>query len=418
MKKILFLYNNYEREHTIIELICCKLENKKVVTFREGITDKDLIKKIFRIRPNIVFTFPITTQIQIDVYRILKIFFHSVIITYTTEGLLDYHNKECVKLWSGFYNYPCTLVDYHIYWGRLAAKYIGYELYKQRKLIGKYQIKVLGNPMYEKVYKEDKRLEKIYKDSRNKILILTGFHTSLYTKQDFIYAQDVVNIMGKSKKEILYDESLTKFCEASSSEKEYCEKYIQHIIEAAAANPDILFIVKLHPQEILINKEYPNKIEYLKRLENIENIYVLNKSIPIGTLLPYCKLMVHYGSTTALEAYIYKVPTLKLELTKVKNEFMAETQRLTESTFYADIDEENAISKYVTELKTRGNLFNESIIIQRQLYDYMDYVDEKNYKPSEKIANFLCGHLKYHKMCISIGELYGMMHFIRKTLKN
>lgn len=417
MKKILFLYNNYEREHTIIELICNKLISRNVKVFLKGITDKNLIGQIFHIRPHITFTFPITTQNQIYIYEILKIFFHSTIITFTTEGLFDYHNKDAVKMCAGYYGYPPTLVDYHAYWGKLAAKYVGRELFRQNKIIGKYQIRVFGNPAYEKGCCKDEPAELIQKDIRNKVLILTGFHGSLYSKQNLINAQDIINTEGKCAKEILRDEVFVKWCNTITEEKIYCEKYIQHIVDAARENPDILFIVKLHPQEILIKKNHSNKIKYLDKLKNIENIYIIDKSIPIGALLPCCKLLVHYGSTVDLESYIYKIPTLKLELTNVNNTFLVEATRLTQSTFYADIDDKDAISKYVMELKKRGNLFKECITMQKQLLDYMNYVDEEYYKPSEEIASFLCGNLKYHKLKISFGELYKIINFIIKNYR-
>ncbi len=415
MKRILFLYNNYEREYTNIELICHELKNKNVKVFVEGIIDKNLVKKLFYIKPHIVFTFPITTQNQIYIYEILKVCFHSIIITFTTEGLLDYHDKDIVKTWVGFYDYSPTLIDYHAYWGRLAAKYIGQELFKQDKILGKYQIKVFGNPMYEKVNKENKYTTIIKDDIREKVLILTGFSITLYSKQDLINAQDVVKIEGKSKKEILEDKVFKKTCERIEEEKIYCQKYIYQIINAAYENPNILFIVKLHPQEILIKKSRSKKIEYLDKLKNIDNIYIIDKSIPIGVLLPYCGLLVHYGSTSDLESYIYKVPTLKLELNNVSNKYAVEANRLTQSTFYADIDDESAISKCVMELKKKGNLFKENTITQQQLYDYMNYIDEYSYKPSRKIADFLCGKLKYNKPKINIKELYKMINFMIKN---
>lgn len=415
MIKILFLYNNYEREHTIIKIICNRIKNKNVKIYSVGITDKNLIREIFRIRPYITFTFPITTQNQIYIYEILKVFFHSIIITFTTEGLFDYRNNDVVKTCVGFYDYPSTLIDYHVYWGRLAAKYIGQELFRQNKINGKHQIRIFGNPMYEKIYYKEERIEKLQKDVRDKVLILTGFHGSLYSRQDFINAQDIVNIEGKNKREILQNESVIKWCNTAREEKIYCEKYTQQILNSACENPDILFIIKLHPQEILIKNTHSKKLKYLEKLKNIDNIYIIDKSIPIGTLLPYCKLLVHYGSTADLESYVYRVPTLKLEVTNINNTYMVEASRLTQSTFYADIDDKNAISKYVTELKEKGNLFKESSIVQKQLYDYMNYIDEDSYKPSRKIADFLCGKLKYNKIKLNIKELYEMIDFMIKN---
>ncbi|MCI8314820.1 MAG: hypothetical protein HFH74_07250 [Lachnospiraceae bacterium] len=403
MKKIFFLYNNYERERVIIERICAKFKLMNISVFRGGITDKDIVKQLFQVRPHIIFTFPITTYTQIDIYMMAKIFFHSKIITFTTEGLAKFQEEEVAKVFAGFYDYPAGLVDYHTYWGRYAAKYIGRELYQQHKMQNWDQIRVFGNPMYEKDYSAFPKY-RFSENVRIKVLVLTGFHGSLYTEQDLLKAQDVVNVKVKSKKEILSDKTFKKYREMTLEEKKYSEKYMQHIIDAADNNPEVLFAIKLHPQEILIRQRTPYKLKYLKRMEHIENIQIIDESIPIGSLLPDFQLLVHYGSTVDLEAYIYKVPTLKLELRNVKNNFMSETNRVTASTYYADIDEQDAISKYVVKLKEGKDLFRKNQITEKQLYAYMNYMNEQTYKPSEQIADFLSKPLKFHRLNLSVFE--------------
>lgn len=410
MKKVFFLYNNYERERVIIERICTKLKSKNIDVFQGGITDKNIVKQLFRVRPHIIFTFPITTYAQIDIYMMAKLFFHSKIITFTTEGLAKFREEEVAKIFAGFYDYPSGLIDYHTYWGKYAAKYIGRELYQQHKMQSRNQIRVFGNPMYEKGYSTFPKY-RFSDDMRRKVLVLTGFQGSLYTEQDLIKAQDVVNVKGKSKKEILSDETFKKYKELALEEKKYREKYIQHITDAANNNPEVLFVVKLHPQEILIRQHTPYKLKYLKRLEHIENIQIIDESVPIGSLLSDFHLLVHYGSTVDLEAYIYRVPTLKLELRNVKNNFMSETNRVTASTYYADIDEQDAISKYVSKLKEGKDLFQQNQVTERQLYAYMNYMDEQTYKPSEQIADFLSKPLRFHRLDMSMSEKFKWMKY-------
>jgi hypothetical protein len=262
--------------------------------------------------------------------------------------------------------------------------------------------------MYEKTYenKYDNNLEiiKLQSDPRIKVLVLTGFHMGDYVLKDVINAKDVINTNGKTKEEILNDTVLKQWLQMIDEEKLYREKYIQHIIEAANEHPDVLFVVKLHPHEILDRKNKTNKQMYLKKLENIDNIEIIEESIPIGVLLPYFKLMVHYGSTASMEAYTYHVPTLKLEIRDINNPFSVEANRTTESTYYEDINEPNAISKYVVELKQNDSLFQTSKIMEKQLYGYMNYKDGQSYQPSKWIAEFLCSDLKYHKLNMSIGE--------------
>lgn len=417
MRRIFFLYNNYEREHANIELISRQLKSRNVQIFQGGMADQDIVKQLFLARPHVIFTFPVATYHQIYIYTMVKAIFHSIIITFTTEGVGQFHLDEVSKLFAGVYSFPAELVDYHIFWGKYMAKYVGRELYRQQKIIRRDQIKVFGNPMYEKVYTKPIQLRGI-DDRRIKVLILTGFHTSVYTEQDFINAQDVVNVKGKNTEEIMNDETFIKYKELAASERTYAEKYTRHIVEVAKRNPDVMFVIKLHPKEISIKKYAPYKLKYLKKLENIKNVQIIEESIPIGSLLPYFQLLVHYGSTVDLEAYIYRVPTVKLELRNIMNNFSAEANRITASTYYVDIDEENAISKFVDKLKMGDELFRLNRLTEKQLYGYMNYRDDESYKPSVQIANFLSGPLQLNKLNLSIYEKLKYTYlWMKRTLK-
>jgi len=416
VKRIFFLYNNYERECVIIERISERLKPGKIAVFQGGITDGDIAQKLICARPHIVFTFPITTYVQIDIYMMAKILFHAKIVTFTTEGLADFRKEDVAKVFAGHYDYPPGLVDYHVYWGKYAAKYIGRELYQQNKMQSRGQIRVFGNPLYEKNCCPT-AADCVARDDRCKVLVLTGFHGSAYTDKDFISAQDVINVEGKSRKDILNDETFIKYKEMAVEEKKYSEKYVQQIIDAANGNPDVLFVVKLHPQEILTRQRASYKLKYLKRLEHIENIWMITESIPIGDILSDFRLLVHYGSTVDLEAYLYKVPTLKLELRNVNNNFMCEANRMTASTFYADIDDSDAVSRYVSRLKEEKKLFRQNRRTEKQLYAFMNYTVGQPYKPSEQIADFLSGDLRFHRLDLSISkQLKWLKWFFKKYI--
>lgn len=131
---------------------------------------------------------------------------------------------------------------------------------------------------------------------------------------------------------------------------------------------------------------------------------MIEESVSLASLLPYVQLVIHYGSTADLEAYIYKVPTVKVELKNVENNFMPETYRLTASTYYVDIDEDNSISKFVVELKNGMDIFRENELTEKQLYAYMSYKDKQSYSPSTQIADFLIGTLQFHKLDLDIME--------------
>ena len=216
----------------------------------------------------------------------------------------------------------------------------------------------------------------------------------------------------------MQDETFIKYKELAASEKVYAEKYTRHIVEEANRNPEVLFVVKLHPKEISIKGYAPDKLKYLKKLENIENIQIIEESVPIGSLLPYFQLLIHYGSTVDLEAYIYKVPTVKIELRDIKNCFIAEANRTTASTYYVDIDEENAISEFIDKVRAGEELFRQNKLTEKQLYYYMNYKAEENYTPSEQIADFLSGSLQFNKLNLTVYErLKYLCLWMMRTLK-
>ena len=238
---------------------------------------------------------------------------------------------------------------------------------------------------------------------KNSILILTGFSLAEYTLKDLINAQDVVKINGRTKKQILDDPVLKETLEAVENEKIYCKKYIDTILDAASKNEDTLFIIKLHPIEIQLKK---NKKEprYLERLKNIKNIVIIEDTWPIGALLHHCSLMVHYGSTVDLEAYIYEVPTLKLENNIPYNELLCSTIRLTSSTYYGNIDDNQILDKYVKGIKKGTVKFKKNSQTEKQLETIMNYKIGCEYNPSERIAKFLCSNLHKNKLHLSLSE--------------
>ena len=420
-KRIVFLYNNYEREHVIIELISMELRKYNCKVCEIGMTDPKCIKRVLLFRPQIIVTYPITTMMQKDIYTYIKKLLKCKIITYTTEGLFDYNKKDVIKIHAGTYDYSSDLIDYHVYWGKLAARKIGKELYLQKKLRSSKQIRVFGNPMYEKnkiqVYYQSNKYKDILRKWNQVILVLTGFVTSEYTIKDYVNAQDIVNVKDKDRKGILNDPVLNEWLMATEHQKRYREKYIAAIVDAAKKNVDTLYVVKLHPQEMLFKKNRRTAIKYIECLKNIENILVIDESIPVGILLPYCNLMVHYGSTVDLEAYIYKVPTLKLELRNISNDMLSETSRLTESTYYADVDEMDIIDKYTKGIKDGTVSFRTNSKIEKQLDDLMNYKVESNYKPSKEFARFLCSDLKGSTLDIKYFEWKALLSRLVKEFR-
>lgn len=414
MSKIMFLYNNLEREHINIKFVKEELELLGNKVYLMHLASGDILRKLLKVRPDVIVTFPVTTQNQIYIYTFAKIICRSVIVTFTTEGLIDFENQESLTLSAGIYDYSDKLVDYHAFWGELVAERLGAVLQKQRKLSDTKRIRIFGNPMYEKdrileYCGKNEIIRELSLNTKNKVLILSGFHTSYYEKEEIINAQDIINTDN-------YDEEhINMILDSFRNQRLYLDKYIDNILFAAEKNQDVLFLVKLHPQEILMQKGN-RKLPYLEKLENISNVVIIKESIPIGVLLSQVDFMVHYGSTVDLEAYIYNVPTLKLEGKAENKLFFVEGIRLTDSTYYEDVQDKTGIDKYVQMLKRKVSLFKNNGEVENQLYEYMNYKMNQEYHPSKKFAVFLNSINKNDRLRLERKEYVNFYQWIGKQI--
>ena len=143
---------------------------------------------------------------------------------------------------------------------------------------------------------------------------------------------------------------------------------------------------------------------------------VVKESIPIGVLLSQVDFMVHYGSTVDLEAYIYGVPTLKLEWEAENKMFFVEGIRLTESTYYEDVRDKTAIDKYIRLLKKSVSLFRENKNVEKQLYECMNYKLNQEYYPSREFAIFLNSINKKNKLRLRKKEYINFFQWIGKQI--
>ncbi len=59
-------------------------------------------------------------------------------------------------------------------------------------------------------------------------------------------------------------------------------------------------------------------------------------------------------------------------------------------------------------------MFQRNREVEKQLYEYMNYVPGKSYRPSKEVADFLSGRLKFHKLKIGFGQ---RLHYITEALR-
>lgn len=399
--KILFWGNQSKREIYIINSIIKELKNVNScidvkVMFDE--MDTNSYWEAILYKPNIIITYPITTDYQIRNYIITKLLINPIIICYTTEGIFDYKNPEVFRLFLGMYDYPSWLVDYHFFWGRKVANLLGREMINRKRIESWKQIKVVGYPMYEEgIYKgdlsfveENIRIQNERKKYTKCVMFATGFHCANVTKNDISGLADVVNVKNVNTKE--FREEVNKYYdEIVEPLSEYRNQYIDCICKLAMDNDNILFLVKLHPLEI--EQLIANRANPYKQMQEYKNIVLLDKNIPLKVYLDYIDIFFHYGSTTGLEAYIHGVPTVQLQPMH-KHIFLETTFESTRIIM---------INKYkeIEDICKKGIKFVHIQSVKKYLYDFMNYRFEIPYTPSKEIAHSILSSKKWSKVDIA-----------------
>ncbi len=382
--RFLYIYNSFNRERFIIDTIERKLRDldSTIVFEKCDVQNSYSVIKLFS--PNIVFTYPITTKIQIAPYMYAKVVKKSLIITFTTEGYCAINDKNLASL-AGLYKYDSKLIDYHFFWGKLIANELGKRLYKQKKITDLTRIKVFGNPMYEII---EVRKDYVYNDAYEiirgfkgkRVLVLSGFHFSEYTKADLINAGDICREGDEKTLDRVFNRVLNY--------RNYRNQYFNSIENAIKKHKDTLFIVKPHPQELHFIPIWKDRFEYLTKLPQYKNVLLLKEQMPIGQLLSNVDLMISYGSTSDLEAYIYGVPC---KVIAHKDQIINGMAFLDEDDLIK-VDQKCHLDEVIADLNNNKISFKRNKKIEQLLRDYMNYNYDEDYSPSLEMASFIISH--------------------------
>ncbi len=396
MKKIMFLYHIKEREYEIIERIRLQiLSYSDDVEIRIGEFYAS-IKDVIEFQPDVVVSMPPRDCYSSNYLTMIKLLTKAVIISMTTEGNHGFDDSVVQDL-IGYNTYSPRLVDYYIMWGPKTSKILGEKLLETNKVSDRKRIKVAGYAFYEvegikAIYERHPEYDKIVGWIRNydrKVLVLTGFSPADWKVQDYFYLGFFGDQRSNSK---VSGEQIEKVLKIKERFTRFREKYIDDVIAAAERLPDIGFVVKLHPVEV------NSRVHYYDRLSEYSNIYVISVAFPVGALLPEVDVMVHYNSTTNLEAYIYGVPTI-YRYDGTEEELKS---YLKESTYSYCLEEREAFVQCV-----KGECeFKRLPRIEKKLFELFNWRLDRQYKPVEKIATYVYHARKSQPISIFEEELF------------
>lgn len=389
--KFLFYYNNYERERLIFDFI--QEELTKIcpdMEFERYAADSGMetFYSVLKYNPDVVFTFPITTEYQAVQYTYLKYLTRAYIVSFTTEGLLKVEDDMLTEGDFGRYAYGENVVDKYINWGKKAAELFKASYIKEKRIKKNAEVEYYGYPLYE-VAKLRGSLQNKYSEmiknsqAKRNILILTGFDYADYTEEDILNAQDLIpSYCDAAEKAKL----LQKIKEDVNGVSAYRTKYINLIKRLADKYEEYNFYIKLHPHELKNYLNSTSKMSYVEDFSNYDNVFVILENVPVSSLLVYSDSMIHYGSTVYMEAYIYKIPEIYL----VGEGFL---NLDIESQYKFSIDDTEKIVDFLGE----NICYNVKDSISNYIKAWVNYDENEPYEPSKKIAQSIKQMLEENK---------------------
>lgn len=186
----------------------------------------------------------------------------------------------------GFNNPSIDFIEKIFFWGEDSINIWK----KNHKNLKSSQICLTGNPRFDLSKKKFNKYflntdDETYKDKF--ILVSSAFGSS----NGMVKSGKKMNNYWKSisfgKEYMLHDE-------ISNYQSKLFPLYIEGITSLIKENPNEMFLIRPHPAEKLDT--------YSKIFEKYKNVIITNKG-PVQNYLPYSKIMIHNGCTTAIEAF-------------------------------------------------------------------------------------------------------------------
>ncbi len=344
-------------------------------------------------KPDIILTIPPRDKYASTQLTIVKRVTGCAVLSLLTEGYYQELSEEKVQINVGTQEYSPYLVDKYLFWGEKTRECFVKILKANNKISDESRSQTVGYVYYDKDNVESffkgKKLPvglQKWKDNYNKrILVLTGFPRAEYTHTDLISMCDY-KYYGVKGKEEEYAQEVKAWDALRQKHRQYREKYLNCVIELAQCHPDIGILVKLHPvelQDFLEGKKY----QCYQELEKYNNIILLRESVLLGRILPYVDTLVHYGSTSGLEAYIYNIPTVQLYDSSIPEKAYEPGFCIYDSTVKLDVNDTGVFEEVVSAKIVPRSLKSTERILEEQFNWTED--NKAAYHPTKTYAKII-----------------------------
>lgn len=386
---VYLFYHLREREEKILSLIAQQIKNRnrnvcvKIMEADEGMPQA-LVEK-----PDVIMTFPIRVIESVEKLALVKRYINAKIICIETEGYWDFNDEKIVAGRIGSIKFSPKLIDYYYLWGQKSREQYSHELLSQNKILSDDRVRISGYVQYDlsivgqdpEIQRQREYVKNIVEDYNRALLFVSGFSLVEVTIEQMIGMESFsVDENGKpSQTEIQEMETSIKLT------REYVNDYVEHILEFANSHKQTCVFVKLHPQEIC-SRTFEIMKMYENAFQDIGNIILIKEPMFMASLLPYVDTLIHYGSTTKLEAYVYEKPTVLLQSNEAQKYTSASGRDvLCGSTYTVDIKDHDQVQMLLqSELE-----FKKDDKIEEILKDYFGYAANGNDHPIEDLVDHI-----------------------------
>lgn len=378
-KQALLLYHMAAREEIINQMMREALIEADIVSEVIIAEAYEAISHIYDYHPDIIVSFLPRDEYSSALFTMVKMYYQCIWIAIPTEGFMELSSKQ-MRLFIGRNRQPKTLIDYYWFWGRGMADAAKKVLFESKKVTSADRIGVFGYLPYEKekilqFRSATNAVENVLnkaKKYQKTVLVVTAMMSRTITVEEMII-ESTVN--PKNKDEVEDAERLVL------SQSWYADRYVEAISEMAGKLRDCLFIIKTHPAEKSYLDYYNDGNSRYDMWKEHDNIVLVKEPIPISVLLINADCLVHYGSTTAMEAYVYGIPSIGLKNTYKPEHKKALGTAYLYGTQIVDVIDQGCLCETIKKA-----VFSRDDVLEQALFDYMNYLYHEPYHPSELLT--------------------------------
>lgn len=379
--KIILAYQQKNRDLIYFKYIkdqILKLDKSSTVKILDATKKLDVILESIKIRPDVILTIPFKAKFNSIPYYIIKFFFNTKIITFTTEGVFNFNSNKDFVFGVGNGIHDDNLIDNYIFWGKKTGNIVGKELLKLKKIKNLDVIKIAGYPRLEYYNRESEFKSEFFKNYK-----LQHFDFIFLLASGYQMANQNLSSLQESK--AIKRDQLPYYLNLIEDVRINRKQFIRTLNDLADNNKNIFFIHKIHPNEHINDYEYNSKSNLKIFSDETHNIMDLMK---------VCDFFFHYGSSTVIDSIICKKPSIYFYNERTENHFSD-----FESVSDVRINLNNLIdfvqNNFFLSIDNKNNQ-----ISKRFAEKYFNFYNDQYYQPSREIAKIILTKKDIYKIKI------------------